>query len=165
MINDFGGIITDTEVIKLLVLGRDGEKKHRVEFTVKNTELDEHFTFSTGRGEDTPVFVNLLTNGGFEFAGTIFLTTRDGTPQKSNLFVWGKKLKTAFRGFSEKKKTKINLAGQHIGPLAAHLVNDKPLPEYIQVWHHGQCCKCNRILTDPTSIKRGIGPECLKRMI
>jgi len=36
----------------------------------------------------------------------------------------------------------------------------KPLPASIEVWHHGNCCRCARELTDPLSIERGFGPVC-----
>lgn len=34
------------------------------------------------------------------------------------------------------------------------------LPEWIEVWHHGMCGRCGRLLTVPESIARGLGPEC-----
>jgi hypothetical protein len=34
------------------------------------------------------------------------------------------------------------------------------LPEKLEVWHEGACGRCNRPLTDPVSIARGLGPEC-----
>lgn len=34
----------------------------------------------------------------------------------------------------------------------------------LEVWHEGRCGKCNRKLTVPESIERGIGPECYSRM-
>ena len=30
----------------------------------------------------------------------------------------------------------------------------------IQIWHQGVCSHCGRVLTDPKSIERGIGPKC-----
>ena len=30
----------------------------------------------------------------------------------------------------------------------------------VEFWHEGRCGKCNRKLTDPTSIRLGIGPVC-----
>lgn len=30
-------------------------------------------------------------------------------------------------------------------------------------WHAGRCACCNRMLTDPISIARGIGPECFSK--
>jgi len=32
----------------------------------------------------------------------------------------------------------------------------------IEIYHSGQCCRCGRLLTDPESIKAGLGPECIK---
>lgn len=38
------------------------------------------------------------------------------------------------------------------------------LPESLQVWHEGQCARCGRKLTVPSSVASGFGPECLGRM-
>jgi hypothetical protein len=35
------------------------------------------------------------------------------------------------------------------------------IPKNLVVYHYGICAKCGRLLTDPDSIKRGIGPKCL----
>lgn len=37
------------------------------------------------------------------------------------------------------------------------------LPESLEIWHEGQCGRCGRKLTVPSSIESGIGPECMKR--
>lgn len=34
------------------------------------------------------------------------------------------------------------------------------LPENVEFWHEGRCGRCGRALTVPSSIARGIGPEC-----
>lgn len=41
---------------------------------------------------------------------------------------------------------------------------DAPLPDGLEIRHEGRCGKCNRKLTVPESIDRGIGPECAARM-
>jgi hypothetical protein len=33
----------------------------------------------------------------------------------------------------------------------------------VEVWHEGKCSRCNRLLTDPASIERGLGPVCAER--
>lgn len=38
----------------------------------------------------------------------------------------------------------------------------KRIPDSVEVWHEGRCGRCNRKLTVPDSIERGIGPECAK---
>lgn len=35
-----------------------------------------------------------------------------------------------------------------------------PMPT-LEIWHEGRCCRCGRVLTVPTSIELGIGPECI----
>ena len=39
------------------------------------------------------------------------------------------------------------------------LLNNKLNPE-MEIMHVGKCCACGRQLTDPESIKLGIGPHC-----
>lgn len=34
------------------------------------------------------------------------------------------------------------------------------MPEQLEFWHEGRCARCARVLTDPVSIERGLGPEC-----
>lgn len=36
--------------------------------------------------------------------------------------------------------------------------------DQVEFYHSGTCCRCNRTLTDPTSIEMGIGPECRKKV-
>jgi Family of unknown function (DUF6011) len=38
------------------------------------------------------------------------------------------------------------------------------LPDDVEVWHEGRCCRCGRKLTVPASIASGIGPECAGKM-
>jgi len=33
----------------------------------------------------------------------------------------------------------------------------------VEVWHDGSCARCGRDLTDPLSVRRGIGPECYEK--
>jgi len=36
----------------------------------------------------------------------------------------------------------------------------KTLPETLEVWHEGNCCRCARRLTVPASIETGLGYDC-----
>jgi len=40
------------------------------------------------------------------------------------------------------------------------LVENKGLPDVIEVWHEGCCAQCARRLSVPASIELGYGPEC-----
>lgn len=43
-------------------------------------------------------------------------------------------------------------------------LRQRQMPPKAEIWHEGTCGRCNRALTDPESIARGIGPECIKKM-
>jgi len=45
----------------------------------------------------------------------------------------------------------------------ANLKQNK-LPDTMEFWTEGRCCRCNRKLTVPASIESGIGPECAQIM-
>jgi hypothetical protein len=36
------------------------------------------------------------------------------------------------------------------------------LPDTVTIEHSGNCCRCGKTITHPTSLARGIGPECIK---
>ena len=44
------------------------------------------------------------------------------------------------------------------------LFHHDKLFDTLEVWHSGKCGRCNRDLTVPESILRGIGPECWSKM-
>lgn len=44
----------------------------------------------------------------------------------------------------------------------SNLVSGK-IGDQLEIWHEGRCGRCGRALTDPESIERGIGPECVKK--
>jgi hypothetical protein len=37
------------------------------------------------------------------------------------------------------------------------------LTEQAEFWHEGRCGRCGRLLTDPESIARGLGPICIEK--
>lgn len=43
-------------------------------------------------------------------------------------------------------------------------LENKHMPELLQIWHEGTCGRCGRPLTHPDSIASGIGPECATKM-
>lgn len=36
--------------------------------------------------------------------------------------------------------------------------------DLVEFWHEGRCGRCGRLLTVPSSVARGIGPECYAKM-
>ena len=47
---------------------------------------------------------------------------------------------------------------------AHKILAESRLPDNIEVWHEGKCCRCGRKLTVPSSIENGIGPDCAEKM-
>lgn len=43
------------------------------------------------------------------------------------------------------------------------LNDDVPFAD-VEVWHHGRCSRCGRLLTDNESVARGLGPVCAERV-
>ena len=122
-------------------------------FTVANLATGNHFTFKVQapdeqKNPDDPIhFVKVLAgpDNGRDYAmiGMLFSSCKYVHWKKSQfnqdcpsekVFVW----------------------------LMARLVQGN-LPEQVQVYHHGYCGRCGRLLTVPESIERGLGPECANK--
>lgn len=112
--------------------------------TVKNARTGAHYTYEVSECPDKPGqlwFVSLQVEPGrFEYMGCI----------------WGGK---------EYKHGRKSLIGQDApGAIAfwwtwEHL-RAGTLPDAVEIWHSGTCCRCGKRLTDPESIERGLGPQC-----
>lgn len=64
-------------------------------------------------------------------------------------------------------KSKVNVTSSaYVGFnwLWQKLVKLEPLHQDMSIYHEGKCGRCGRQLTDPESITRGFGPECVKRL-
>jgi len=109
-------------------------------FTLRSRKTGEHFTYRVKKekAQGTKNYYVLAGHGGY--LGTLRLDSNRVLrffpgikPEPQNVFAH----KLPFAWF-------IN-----------HTSSDQ-----IELWHTGRCGKCNRRLTDPTSIERGLGPEC-----
>lgn len=111
-------------------------------FTLKNPKTNNRLTYNVSKHKkDDIYFAKVLTGPNtWGFIGSI----------KPN----GK--------FRHSNKSKISSESQSVKVLdfvTSRLKNDN-LPVFIEIWHEGKCCKCGRSLTDPESIKVGMGPNC-----
>lgn len=69
--------------------------------------------------------------------------------------------------FSKTAKTKVPINSDSFKGfkwLWEKVIKNEPLPETVEVYHTGYCCKCGRELTDPESVERGFGPTCFKSL-
>ena len=116
-------------------------------FTVVNTRTENRFTFKVRKSKDKEsnlFFVNVLT-------GTDTYTY----------------LGTAVEGvYRHGKKSAVSSEAQSVKVFDYVLNKLKvgKLQDFVEVWHEGTCGKCGRVLTVPSSIENGLGPECIKSL-
>lgn len=112
--------------------------------TFLNTQTENRFTFKIKKAKDSSIyFVSVLTGtDSYQYAGTL----SDGV-------------------FRVGKKSKISADAQSIRVFdyVTKKLKANTLPDFIEIWHEGRCGRCGRALTVPSSIKSGLGPECIKR--
>jgi hypothetical protein len=121
--------------------------------TIASKRTGEHRTYRVSRTEDesgrkSPFFVGVLTGpdntASYTYAGILAGDGQIVPTKKSKLAADA----PAVRGWNY---------------VARHLATDS-LPTDADVMHEGRCGCCNRPLTRPDSIERGIGPECAAKM-
>jgi hypothetical protein len=125
-------------------------------FTLVSLETGRRFTYkiATARGKETegPWFVSLLTGPDntrdYTFMGTCFAGRRFEvrTGRKSPPNISGTDGYKALEWFLEK----IVVFGR--------------MPKNARFFHAGACGRCGRVLTVPSSIESGIGPDCAQIM-
>lgn len=115
-------------------------------FTIVSKRSGQRFTYRVRQPKGKPVhFVQLLrgpNNGNdYKFFGTIFQDERFVHSFKSGIGADAPSAK-AFAWFWQQ-------------------VRASKLPDSVECWHEGRCGRCGRALTVPSSVQRGIGPECV----
>lgn len=116
-------------------------------FTLRNPESGNRFTYKVRGGGDKPLFVMVLTgpdnDADFRYLGCIFDDGRFVVTRKSSISPKAPSA-LAFAWTWARVST-----GRDIGPA--------------EFWHEGRCGRCNRKLTVPESIDRGLGPDCAEK--
>jgi hypothetical protein len=122
----------------------------RAVFTLVSEKSGARFTFrvrTAKEDDDSRHFVEVLTGPNntddFTYLGTIFNGARYAHGRKSRIGVDASSAKAFAWAWS-------------------FLARDVAPPS-CQFWHEGTCGRCNRPLTDPTSIETGLGPVCITK--
>jgi hypothetical protein len=138
-----GAQITNPEAARTFIFGG------RASFTLKSRKTGAHIAFQIKKAKDGDAyFVRARKNGddgsgGYTYAG------------------WLRETDRAVRT-SKKAHASTGIARDALSWALAQFEAGK-MPETLEVWHEGRCCRCNRKLTDPESVALGIGPECRKK--
>lgn len=127
----------------------------RAVFTVSNAKTNEHFTFRVRQraskfNPDQHVFFisikDVAVQYGYAFLG--MLNERDGS------------IKATGKAQYHPGQKPYDVAAWATKTVVA----GKMIPDNYKIEHAGKCGRCGRALTDPESIKSGIGPDCRKIM-
>lgn len=136
-------------------------------FTVKNNQTGEHRTYRIKVTKPNPRFPR---------ATTLF-SQMTGTDNLRDYSYVGKIIRrdqTAAEAWDHKehKAGTVELTGgstwkdNEAKPVKAarwivnRIWNDLDWPDHFEIMHAGRCGRCAKLLTNPESIERGIGPEC-----
>ena len=122
----------------------------KARLTLKSLRTATRYTYRVTKVRNTPnrFFVSLLTG-----------------PDNTSSY--------SYIGLLENKKFRLTSKSQmndSSGPVKAfrfmctQVLENERVPEQLEVWHEGRCGRCNRLLTVPESIERGIGSECWSKM-
>lgn len=116
----------------------------RAYFTLRSTKTGTRFTYKAKQPKDkSPIqFISVLDGHDYLYAGML----KNGK-------------------FGPTAKTKVDINSKPFQALDWSIQNVMAghVPTTLEFWHEGKCACCGRRLTDPTSIARGIGPECIKK--
>jgi len=129
----------------------------RAAFTLENTATGNAYAFKVTRSDDGRAFfvrarhVRATVGDAFDygargaFIGTVFA---DGE---------------RFQFSTRKAELDRTATPVRVFEWAWNRIRLGKLDEPIALWHEGACGACGRALTDPESIRLGLGPTCAKR--
>ena len=142
-----------------IILAEDAQRfivGGKATFTAVSKSTGNRFTFKASVSDNPALlFVSVLTGSDNESSYTYLGTLRaEYAPGTS--YVW-----------KHGVKSKISPDAPSAKAFAWVWANLKQgrIPDSLEVWHEGKCCRCNRKLTVPASIESGIGPECARREV
>ncbi len=132
--------------IKAFVLGG------KATFTIKSRKSDKHFTYRVDAAQDRQdfYFVKVASHGNDEFQYIGFIKD-----------LYRPRVIKGNKG-ADPRSPSVRALDWYLD--AVWSLNEARM-EQAEFWHEGRCCACNRLLTDPASIERGIGPECAKKAL
>lgn len=118
--------------------------------TLSSKKTGKRFTYKINKVPDSDdrFFVKLLTG------------PENETDYRYLAFLQGTQLKRTAKSYGHAEDPSF----QAVLYFCQKVLKNGQIPDQLEVRHEGRCGRCNRKLTTPESIDRGIGPECWSRM-
>jgi hypothetical protein len=113
-------------------------------FTLRSRRTDDHFTYKVKKKKEGLYYVFVLEKG-FEYIGIINDRRRFVPTSKNG------------RSSDELPLRAFKWSIDHI--------ESGKIPSELEFLHEGKCARCLRRLTDPESLRVGIGPECRTKIV
>lgn len=134
------GIVNSEYVLDFLLSGR-------CECAIHNIKTGNRFLYKVQQNKENKemYFVKSITGLGDIYAG--FIIYKDGQVT-----------------YSKGAKGNLGIDDIRIQALLYVFNHHDRLPPYVIVQHFGKCGRCGRKLTDLESVRRGLGPECAKKI-
>lgn len=137
----FSGVVENKYIRDFLLAGK-------CTCSIENTKTRNKYLFevNANKKNDKMFFIQSITGMGKIYGGYI-LIKEDGS-----------------LSYNQGAKGQIPESDIRIKSIFYVLNHYETLPSYVLVQHLGRCARCRRKLTDPESIRRGLGPECAKKV-
>ena len=123
-------------------------------FTLKSLKTETRFTFRVNRAKNSDNFY--------------FVSVLNGSDNEHNYAYIGYIRRGMFTHDPKWATRKVTISPDapnvRAFDYAWRAINRDVIPDQLEIWHEGRCCRCARALTVPESIRSGIGPECAKRV-
>jgi len=127
---------------------RDYIQAGKATITIVSNATDTRFTYKVTMAKDAGVyFVSLLTGSDNESSYSYIGIIRNGE----------------FRWTAKSRVTQEAKSFKAFAWLFRTVIIGNTLPATCEIWHEGRCGRCHKTLTVPSSLERGIGPECAKK--
>jgi hypothetical protein len=145
-----GGRIPSGDAIRFMLAGK-------ARFTLVSRKTGTRFTYQV-RG----------LKGAEEGAGPWFVSILNGSDNESDYVYGGSVFADTRKGFVFRatKGSKVSSDAPSFKAFSwtfARLAEGAKLDDLVEVWHEGRCGRCGRVLTVPSSIASGLGPECAEK--
>jgi hypothetical protein len=140
--------MVNKDQVRAFVLGGNAK------FTLVSAKTGTRYTFKVRANDDrSAFFVSSLygpdNEADYAYLGMLFDGGAKFVVTKKSRFTYDSPQARAF--------------GYLWSQLPEGLLDFEELPEQLEFWHEGCCCRCGRTLTVPSSIAAGIGPECASK--